>query len=325
MPSEQLPSHSERFRNVALGLAGVLSSILIPLLGFYFTEHDKQREVAKDFVEIAIKILSEKPSEDNKPLRQWAISLINSYSTIPLTGDASKSLLNNQPFFTVTGGSISPETSQRLEESGFVLGVDASHVNAGDFALLKQRGVKFVFIKSSQGASFVDPKATTFAASARQNGVLVGLYHFFTGDPVDAQFANFAKQLTSIPWDLPPVIDCENLPARLGPMPTDYASRVLQFATRLSEQFGAKPIIYTGASFANSHLDETVSGYPLFITQWRKDFAPGQQPTLPNWWKGYAFWNVGEGVTGDAVLSVYDIDVFKGSSADLAALSKGKK
>lgn len=324
MPSEQLPSHSERFRNVALGLAGVLSSILIPLLGFYFTERDKQREVAKDFVEIAIKILSEKPSEDNKALRQWAISLINSYSTIPLTGDASKSLLNNQPIFT-SPGSISPETLQKMQESGFVLGVDASHLNAGDFALLKQRGVQFVFIKASQGASFIDPKATTFAASAKQNGVLVGLYHFFTGDPVDAQFANFAKQLTSIPWDLPPVIDCENVPTQSGPQPADYASRVLQFATRLSDQFGAKPIIYTTASFANSHLDETVSGYPLFLSQWRKNFAPGQQPTLPKWWKSFMFWNVGENVSGDAVLGAYDIDVFKGSSAELAALSKGKK
>lgn len=34
-------SGSERFRNIALGVAGVLSSVLIPLLGLYYTSRDK--------------------------------------------------------------------------------------------------------------------------------------------------------------------------------------------------------------------------------------------------------------------------------------------
>jgi GH25 family lysozyme M1 (1,4-beta-N-acetylmuramidase) len=308
-------SPSEHFRNVALGLAGVISSILIPLLGFYFTGRDKQREVSKDFVEIAIKILSDNPTKENKPLRQWAISLINSYSTIQLTRDATNSLLTDQPIFTAPAGTgnISPDALQKLQDSGFVLGVDLSHFDSPDFSLLKQRGVKFAFIKASQGPSFVDAKAAAFAAAAKQNGILVGLYHYFTGDPTDAQFANFERQLTSIPWDLPPVIDCE-----VPLVPTDYASRVIQFATQLSSRFGVKPIIHTGA-LANAHLDQRASDYPLWVAQYVTG-QPRQQPTLPRWWTSYAFWQVGTGVSGDPVLGAYDIDVFKGTATDLAAL-----
>ena len=75
-------SPSERFRNIALGIAGVISSVLIPLLGLYYTSRDKEREVSKGFVEIATKILSDKPSDENKPLRQWAIALIDNYSAV---------------------------------------------------------------------------------------------------------------------------------------------------------------------------------------------------------------------------------------------------
>ena len=47
---EAQTSSAERFRNIALGLAGVISSVLIPLLGLYYTSRDKEREVSKGFV-----------------------------------------------------------------------------------------------------------------------------------------------------------------------------------------------------------------------------------------------------------------------------------
>src|SRR5262249_28354981 len=92
-------SASERFRNIALGMAGVISSILIPALGLYYTSRDKEREVSRGFVEIATKILSDKPTNENRPLREWAIALIDHYSAIGLPPDASDALLTDQPIF----------------------------------------------------------------------------------------------------------------------------------------------------------------------------------------------------------------------------------
>src|ERR1700730_12784077 len=92
-----LLSSSERFRNISLGIAGVISSVLIPILGLYYTSRDKDREVSKGFVELATKILSDNPTESNKPLREWAVSLIDNYSAVSLPEKARTSLLNKQP------------------------------------------------------------------------------------------------------------------------------------------------------------------------------------------------------------------------------------
>ena len=313
-------SGSERFRNIALGIAGVISSVLIPLIGLYYTSRDKEREVSKGFVEIATKILSDKPTDENKPLREWAIALIDNYSAVRLSDDARNALLNKQPIFEAPGviGGISKIKLQELQTSGLTLGVTISHHKSTvDFPMLKEHGVKFAFIKASQGSSFVDPKAIEYASEARKTGIAVGLYHFFLPDAdVQMQFKNFADRLTAIPWELPPTIDCEEFPG--ASIPSDYAARVKLFADALQQRFGVKPVIYAGSSFATQHLDERESQYPLFIAQ----FGGRATPTVPKWWKDYLFWHLAEGVNDDPLLRGYDIVAFKGQSADLAALGR---
>src|SRR5215472_10664672 len=104
---------SERFRNISLGIAGVVSSVFIPVLGIYYTSRDKDREVSKGFVEIATKILSDNPTDSNKPLREWAISLIDNYSAVRLPEAARTALLNKQSIFgSDTGVVVSRATLQ---------------------------------------------------------------------------------------------------------------------------------------------------------------------------------------------------------------------
>ena len=93
-------SGSERFRNIALGLAGIISSVLIPLIGFYYASRDKEREVSKGFVEIATRF-SDKPTDDNKPLREWAIALIDNYSAVRLPEDARVRCLTHSKYLKV--------------------------------------------------------------------------------------------------------------------------------------------------------------------------------------------------------------------------------
>jgi lysozyme len=322
-PAPPQASRSSRFRDFGLGLAGLISSIVIPVLGFTYASRDKEREVSKGFVEIATKILESKPTEENKPLREWAVALINNYSDVKLPEATKRALISAEPIFTVPAGpgAISRSMLQQILDDGHLLGVDMAsfHAREADFPALKQRGVQFVYIKATQGANSTDVKAADFAARARQSGLKVGLYHFFTGADAAAQLANFSSRLSDIPWDLPPVIDCEEEPLSKA-VPTDYVSRVESLATGLQERFGVKPIIYTGRNFADAHLDERLSKYPLFVASYNQT-----KPRLPKWWTGYVLWQVGNQVSDDPVLSKLDVVAFKGSPADLAALSAGKK
>lgn len=324
-PPTPSKSRSENFRNIALGFAGIISSILIPLLGLYYTSRDKEREVSKGFVDIATRILSDKPTKENKPLRQWAIALIDNYSTVKLPDEARQALLENQPIFASSGMTTSSDTLKALQFYGMTLGVSVSHFNAApDFDLLKQHGIQFAFIKASQGASSVDAKGIENARAARGSGLKIGLYHFFEPDvDVAAQFANFSARLNSVDWDLPPTIDCENFPGKQ--IPADYADKVDQLAQELEKQFGRKPIIYTTTTFANLHFDQRESRYPLFVAQFSVPSVTGSseapRPRVPKWWSEYQFWHVAAGVVDDAVLRQYDIVAFKGTLADLAILS----
>lgn len=316
--SSPTPSRIEHFRNLMIGLAGAITAVVIPVLGIYYTSSDKEREVSKDFVEISTKILSDKPTEDNKPLREWAIAVLDRYSPVPLSFNTKQLLLNNQPIYSSSGSGVSQKTLQTLENSGMILGIFLSHHNiTPDFAALKAHQVEFTYIKLTQGNSILDSKANEYASQAKAKGLKVGLYHFFIPDiDSDAQFANFQTALQNIQWDLPPMIDCEDVPNH--PLPADYAKRVAHFAEKVEETLHVKPVIYTGAFGASESLDQSVSKYPLFIASFR---AEQVSPKLPKWWKGYLFWHLADNVIDDPVLHSYDIIAFKGTPTSLALLA----
>lgn len=321
-PSDASPAlaRSEHFRNVMVGLAGGISAVVIPLLGFYYASSDKEREVSKDFVEISTKILSDKPTDDNKPLREWAISVLDKYSPVPLSGETKKLLLKNQPIYSNSNGIISQKTLQNLESSGMVLGIFLSRFNnTPDFGTLKADQIEFAYIKLTQGTALLDSKGKEYASGAKASGLKVGLYHFFTADEdPDAQFDHFQAALQSVQWDLPPMLDCESQPNHS--VPADYASRIARFAGKIEQNFHVKPVIYAGSAFADTSLDQSVAKYPLFIANFGSAVERGS-PTLPKWWTDYLFWHVAPGVADDPALRAYDIIAFKGSPANLASLA----
>jgi GH25 family lysozyme M1 (1,4-beta-N-acetylmuramidase) len=321
-PSPAAATKSETFKNLALGVAGVISSVVIPLLGFTYASKDKEREVSKDFVEIATKILSESPSPENKPLREWAIDLINSYSTVKLSDDARNALLNKQPIFqpTAVGLSITKNVLVQVANAGHLLGISIYHGSPKpDFQALKRRGIQFVFIKATQGVSPVDPTAKERAEEARANGIKVGLYHFFDYGDVQAQFQNFDKALKDIPFDLPPVVDCEYAPGG-DQLPADYAARVADFASKLEQSHKRKIIIYAGAPFADAHLGPQEANQYLFIADFRASSRSASKPVLPKWWTDYQFWDLAESVSDDDLLRGYEVVGFKGNIEQLNAL-----
>lgn len=136
-------------------------------------------------------------------------------------------------------------------------------------ATAKDKNIKFVYVKATEGATYRSRHYQYNIENARQYGIHVGAYHFFRPNvPVEKQFRNFTSVVKKEDQDLIPLIDVEvrgnNLTVKA------LVDSVLAFADRLEDHYGCKPMIYTGHAFYNSYLSGKISGYPLFIARYSK-------------------------------------------------------
>jgi LysM repeat protein len=72
------------------------------------------------------------------------------------------------------------------------------------------------------------------------------------------------------------------------------------------------PMIYTTASFWNSHLTDQFGAYPLWIAEYGV-----QAPKIPEGWSGWQFWQYSQSGAVQGVAGSVDMDTFDGSYQDL--------
>ncbi|MFG2353595.1 glycoside hydrolase family 25 protein [Streptomyces sp. NPDC048521] len=63
-------------------------------------------------------------------------------------------------------------------------------------------GLSFVFIKATEGRSYVNPRLTTQTKTARDAGLVVGFYHFLWPGNLTAQAEYFVRHAPDRPGDL---------------------------------------------------------------------------------------------------------------------------
>jgi len=201
--------------------------------------------------------------------------------------------------------------------NGAVVGVDVSKWQGQvDFARVKAAGKTYVFIKVTQGATGVDPDYVANIAAARAAGLYAGSYHFYTTDhDAQSQFANLSQHLDLRPGDLPPVVDIEVLAENSLP---DLAAQLTSFLDLIEGRYGVKPILYSGLSFANAHL-QGLGAYPL----WLAEYNDAAAPKLPNGWSDWTFWQHSQDGRVDGVDGAVDLDRFNGTLDALNALRVG--
>lgn len=150
-----------------------------------------------------------------------------------------------------------------------VFGIDVSrHQGVIDWTKAAAAGVKYVFIKATEGATYTDPNLQTYVAGAVGAGIPIGFYHYARPENNGAktEAANFAKITSTYKPQFPLVLDVEGDAAKLGRANlTQWCLTFLQELKRLTGQDG---MIYTGASFANSYLGPELGSYPLWIAHY---------------------------------------------------------
>lgn len=183
-------------------------------------------------------------------------------------------------------------------------GMDLSHYDPQvDWNKAKASGIDFVYIKSTQGTSFVDPMGQTHGINAKLVGIKIGYYHFAdVTQPAASQAIFFLNQLKRLPeYDLLPVLDIETNKADLTPAQIETWIDV--FYNELKDQ-NVKMMLHSYTPFLDQYLPIThnFGGIPLWIAQYRNV----QTPQLPHGWTTASVWqysNQGH-VDGVAALTV---------------------
>ena len=136
--------------------------------------------------------------------------------------------------------------------------------------------VQFVYIKATEGATYVSPTFEQNIRDARKAGLKVGCYHFLRATSyIHDQFKNFIERCRKDEQDLAPLIDIE---VKGRWTAKQVADSVMHFADLLEQHYGVRPVIYTGTNFFNRYLAHDFSeGYELFIAKYSED-----EPILAN-------------------------------------------
>lgn len=129
-----------------------------------------------------------------------------------------------------------------------VRGVDVSHYQGEiDWPELARQDISFAYVKATEGSGATDDRFLYNWQNARNAGLWVGAYHFFSYDsPGAEQAANFIRNVPKLPDALPPVIDVEFYgPYHRSPAdPGTAVPEIRAMADVLREHYGVSPMIY---------------------------------------------------------------------------------
>lgn len=167
-----------------------------------------------------------------------------------------------------------------------MIGVDISHhVRNVDLALLS-KNVDFIYMKATEGATFVSNTYVDRANELDKLGTPWGAYHYYRVNVNPITQANHFLTYINVDSGLPPVLDIEAINNNFK---THHRNDLLVFLRAIEAQTGITPIIYTGFYFARDEIKPTqeFAKYPLWLSWYTKDF---RRVKTPKPWDKITIW-----------------------------------
>jgi lysozyme len=135
---------------------------------------------------------------------------------------------------------------------------------------VRRAGIRFAWIKATEGGDRVDDAFAANWEGARAAGLARGAYHFFYFcRPVEDQIAWFEAHVPVEADALPPVLDIEWTPTsptcRRRPPRAEVLAAMRIFLREVERHYGKRPIIYTTVDFHRDVLDGEPLAYPLWV------------------------------------------------------------
>ncbi|NBH10154.1 hypothetical protein GTY80_43795 [Amycolatopsis sp. SID8362] len=218
-----------------------------------------------------------------------------------------------------SGPTVKPRAEMQ-PASAHVAGFDVSHWQRSvDWQGAWNAGARFVYMKATEGTTFLDSSFGTFYTDSYNAGYSRGAYHFALPDVSSgATQANYflahGGRWSPDGRTLPPVLDIEYNPygdTCYGLSPSQMVGWITDFVGTIRNAIGRAPVIYTTTRWwttCTGNAPSLAAASPLWLA--RYSTAPG---TLPAGWGDYTFWQYADSGTYPG-----DQDTFNGSPDQLA-------
>lgn len=202
-------------------------------------------------------------------------------------------------------------------------GIDVSHYQGviNWERVGRDKNVTFVYVKATEGGSFVDDCYLHNLQGAKRAGIPVGSYHFFlpSVSPL-VQLENFRLMVDPRQQDLIPLIDVEK-PCK-GSI-QQFQRNLKAFLDGVERMFGVKPIIYTGVNFYAKYLEGRFTNYRFMVARYADEF-PGLSEDVPIVLWQYSDSGHVDGIKGKVDRSVF-LDRYTVADIMLPSAGSGRK
>jgi lysozyme len=199
-----------------------------------------------------------------------------------------------------------------------VQGLDVSHHQGRiNWNVLRKGTYRFVYIKATEGAGFVDPQFSQNREAAIRNGFFVGAYHFFTMNKTgEKQALNFTRIVPRDAYALPPVIDLEFMGNSERHFSKSELVKELNIYISIIEKvYLKKPVLYSTYEFYDFYLSGSFDAYPI----WIRDIFHEPKLIAKRPW---TFWQYANRAKVEGIETFVDLNVFNGTMDDMRKLAR---
>ena len=206
-----------------------------------------------------------------------------------------------------------------------VHGIDVSKYQGDiDWSAVANSGVKFVWIKATEGGDHADEKFQANWAAAKAVGIPRGAYHFvYWCRPPHEEVAWFEQNVPVEEDALPPVLDVEATPeSRTCKRHLERDSAIADMKVMLEEMerhYGKRPVIYTSVDFHEAILaDGAFADYPMWVRSTK------HHPSVRYGSREWKFWQYQADGHINGIVGKVDRNAFYGTPAQWEAFLRGR-
>jgi lysozyme len=216
----------------------------------------------------------------------------------------------------IIGGDVDPHDGVRRAHSMPVQGIDVAKYQGDiDWERVRRAGIRFAYLKVSEGGDHVDNRFYDNWEAARRAGVARGVYHFmYWCRTASEQAVWFSHAVPHDSTQLPPVLDVEwNHASETCPnqtTPADAVAKIRKMLEVMEYHTGKRPIIYTDINFHRDVLEGEFRDYEFWL---RSVAAEPRERYRNRSWRFWQYTATGRvpGISGDV-----DRNAFNGSERD---------